>query len=91
MQKILYLLGRTNNIIPPLHLKNYNQRKKGNNLDKLWLSVENKEVLREKNINTGTNCIQLVSCEGIQISNIGQKRGHDNEELATPETKKVRV
>ncbi|CAI2194383.1 3174_t:CDS:10, partial [Funneliformis geosporum] len=63
----------------------------GNNLDKLWLSVEKKEVLREKNINTGTNCIQLVSCEGIQISNIGQKRGHDNEELATPETKKLSV
>ncbi|GES97385.1 hypothetical protein RCL_jg8567.t1 [Rhizophagus clarus] len=26
-------------------------------------------------------CIQLVSCKGIQISNIRQKRGYNNEEL----------
>ncbi|CAI2193131.1 8330_t:CDS:2, partial [Funneliformis geosporum] len=56
----------------------------GNNLDKLWLAIENKgRVLQEKNVNMRTNCIQLVSCEGIQISNVGNKRSHENEESAT--------
>ncbi|RGB22742.1 hypothetical protein C1646_775618 [Rhizophagus diaphanus] len=68
------------------------QRKEGNNIDKLWLTVENKEnrnlVLQERNVNTGTNCIQLVSCKDIQISNVGQKRSYENEESVTS-TKKT--
>ncbi|CAG8729971.1 17906_t:CDS:2, partial [Funneliformis caledonium] len=54
-----------------------NQRKAGSNVDNLWLGVE--RTLKEKNINAGTNCIQLVACEGVKISNVGDKRS-----LATP-------
>ncbi|CAG8468459.1 10808_t:CDS:2 [Ambispora leptoticha] len=46
-----------------------NQRKTGSNVDNLWLGVEN--TLKEKNINVGTNCIQLVSCESVKIGNVG--------------------
>ncbi|CAB4493085.1 unnamed protein product [Rhizophagus irregularis] len=60
---------------------NQNHRKAGSNIDKLWLCVE--KTFQEKNINAGTNCIQLVSCEGVNISNVGDKRS-----LATPITDK---
>ncbi|PKC02044.1 hypothetical protein RhiirA5_364464 [Rhizophagus irregularis] len=61
--------------------QNQNHRKAGSNIDKLWLCVE--KTFQEKNINAGTNCIQLVSCEGVNISNVGDKRS-----LATPITDK---
>ncbi|CAH1765548.1 4351_t:CDS:2, partial [Entrophospora sp. SA101] len=43
----------------------------GSNIDILWSSVG--ETLKEKNINVGTNYIQLVSCKGVNIGNIGDK------------------
>ncbi|CAJ0751664.1 23679_t:CDS:2, partial [Entrophospora sp. SA101] len=36
----------------------------GSNIDILWSSVG--ETLKEKNINVGTNYIQLVSCKGFE-------------------------
>ncbi|CAG8703605.1 32309_t:CDS:2, partial [Racocetra persica] len=58
----------------------------GNAIDKLWLTVENKKpILKERNVNEGTNCIQLVSCKDIHINNIGNKRNYENENPETPE------
>ncbi|CAG8637728.1 9533_t:CDS:2 [Ambispora leptoticha] len=67
---------------------NYSQRKEGNIIDKLWLTVENKKsILQERNVNGGTNCIQLVSCKSIHISNVGHnKRNYENDENKNSET-----
>ncbi|CAJ0747410.1 10324_t:CDS:2 [Entrophospora sp. SA101] len=54
----------------PKTLANKNQRNAGSNMDNLWLDVG--KILQEKMINTGTN-IRLVSCDGIQINNVGNK------------------
>ncbi|RHZ73776.1 hypothetical protein Glove_229g147 [Diversispora epigaea] len=41
-------------------------------MDNLWLSVG--KTLKEKNVNVGTNCIQLVSCESVKIGDVGDKQ-----------------
>ncbi|GES79154.1 hypothetical protein GLOIN_2v151826 [Rhizophagus clarus] len=62
---------------PLFHRQNYNQRNKRNNLDKLWLAIENRgEFFKKRTLIRE----QLVSCEGIQIGNVGNKRSHESEE-----------
>ncbi|CAG8783905.1 863_t:CDS:2, partial [Racocetra persica] len=73
---------------------NYNQCKEENTIDKLWLTVENKmPILKERNVNKETNCIQLVSCRGIHINNVGNKRNYKNKNPEIPEvlTKKASI
>ncbi|CAG8533239.1 10765_t:CDS:2 [Dentiscutata erythropus] len=43
-------------------------------MDSLW-----SETLKEKNINTGSNYAQLVSCEGVTIENIGDKQSFETQ------------
>ncbi|CAG8481661.1 2633_t:CDS:2 [Diversispora eburnea] len=65
-----------------------NQRKTDNKVDKLWTSIENeKRVLQERNVN---NCI-LVSCDDVQIGNVGHKRTYRNEGPPTMPAKKLMV